>query len=565
MYGSRYVSSYGLGFRPVHYSQVIADRPKVDFFEIISENFMGVGGNPKKKLHDLRRDYPIAMHGVGLSIAGTIPFDMKYLRSLKKLMEDIDPFIISDHLCFTTDETNRHSYDLLPIPYNEANLRHVISRVHEVQEFLGRHIVLENPSRYISWKSSEMHEAEFLAELCQASGAGILLDLNNLIVNQKNIGVEPKLYFDLLKNHVRQFHIAGHKIENGFAIDTHDQPVEEAVWSLLKTATPHFKNIPILLEWDDHIPSLDELCMELNKARVLQENNSTHREYCGEVAAKNPSLQLKNDMKEKVRLERIELIDPIIDYQSPIREENQAAFSEETLLKPKHGIEIYQYSYFQRIQSALKDTCPNLYYIAEDEGINAITKFYLKYKNQSHWSLNYIGESLVEILRKERLDFDFGVEQALMADLAYIDQLINESSLSLDDVAFSLNDLKSMKTEDFESKKFCLTNSTRLFISNWKMLPLIQQIASDRSSHNVASNEEDSDYNPPKIPERDPNVILITRQHNNTRVTGFSVQKMPILDKLRQASFLYDLVPTPDSEGFKLFLDLIELGAIKEA
>jgi len=216
---------HGVGLRPKHYSTIIESKPKVDWFEVISENYMGVGGRPRLHLDKIRQDYPIVLHGVGLNIGSVDALRADYLKKLKELASWVKPALISDHLCWT-GVGGKNTHDLLPLPYTETALEHVCERVSRVQEILGRSILLENPSAYVAFENSDMSEAEFLYELCRVTGCKVLLDLNNLFVNQKNLGWNPKKYFEILPaNFVGQFHLAGHSISGDVRIDTHDHPV----------------------------------------------------------------------------------------------------------------------------------------------------------------------------------------------------------------------------------------------------------------------------------------------------------------------------------------------------
>ena len=219
---------FGIGLRPVHFSELLDQNqaePQIDWLEIITENYMKTGGYAKSVLEKLRHDYPIAAHGVGLSIAGKDPIDEKYLDALCELVSWLEPQMVTDHLCWTSWK-GEHTYDLLPFPLNKESLDHVAARVEYVQKKLGRTILLENPSAYIAFKSSTMSEPDFLYQLTEKTGCGILLDLNNCIVNARNLGWSPIDYLEILPNdRVGQFHLAGHHYGKDISIDTHDEKV----------------------------------------------------------------------------------------------------------------------------------------------------------------------------------------------------------------------------------------------------------------------------------------------------------------------------------------------------
>ena len=265
------VQGFGLGLRTEHYRDFVGAPQAVDWLEIISENYLVDGGKPLHFLDRIRRDYPMVMHGVSLSIGGNDPLDWTYLRQIKGLIDRVEPAWISDHLCWTGhDQLNLH--DLLPLPYTEAALRHLTPRVAQVQDFLGRPLLLENVSSYVSFRASEMSEWDFINELVTRSGCELLLDVNNVYVSSVNHGFDPRHFIDAMPiAAVRQIHLAGHEDHGDYIIDTHDHPVCDAVWDLYAHAVTRFGAVPTMIERDDHIPALPELIAELDAARQVAE------------------------------------------------------------------------------------------------------------------------------------------------------------------------------------------------------------------------------------------------------------------------------------------------------
>lgn len=270
---------YGIGLRPCHYQEVLRHRPgqtidgvrAPDWLEVISENAMDDHGHTRHILHRIAEHYPLVFHGVSLSIGSSDPLQTAYLQRLKKLCDEFSPAWISDHLCWT-GVGGINSHDLLPLPLTAANLRHVISRVHQVQEQLGRRLILENPSSYMRFKSSDIPEWEFFNALCSATGAGILLDLNNVYVSAFNLGFKAHHYLDNLQlHHIAQVHLAGPRHLGTHIIDTHESPVVDAVWELYQKLIRKTGAISTLLEWDANIPAFPELMQELDKARHWQQ------------------------------------------------------------------------------------------------------------------------------------------------------------------------------------------------------------------------------------------------------------------------------------------------------
>jgi hypothetical protein len=267
---------YGLGLRKEHYETVLAEQPAVDWFEIISENYMVAGGKPLYYLDRVRERYPLVMHGVSLSIGGTDPLDQEYLLRLKTLADRVEPHWLSDHLCWTGfNGTNLH--DLMPLPYTPEAIRHVAERVSQVQDYLGRQILLENVSSYVAYKDSEITEWEFLREIAEAADCLILLDINNIYVSAFNHNFDPYAYLTGIPvERVRQFHLAGHTCEQDLIIDTHDHPIVDPVWALYAEAVRRFGHVSTMIERDDNIPPLSELLAELDQARRIAED--IHRE-----------------------------------------------------------------------------------------------------------------------------------------------------------------------------------------------------------------------------------------------------------------------------------------------
>jgi uncharacterized protein (UPF0276 family) len=263
------LSGFGLGLRTPHYEAMLNEPHAVDWLEVITENYLVPGGKPLYYLERVRERFPLVMHGVSLSIGSTDPLDLNYLAQVRALAARIEPHWISDHLCWTGIE-GRNLHDLLPLPYTEEALDSVVARVGQVQEALGRQILLENVSSYLSYQASEMSEWEFLSEVAQRADCAILLDINNIYVSSVNHGFDPLTYLRAIpKLKVRQFHLAGHSDMGGHLIDTHDHPIAAPVWDLYGAAVAHFGAVPTMIERDDNIPALSELVAELDVAREV--------------------------------------------------------------------------------------------------------------------------------------------------------------------------------------------------------------------------------------------------------------------------------------------------------
>jgi uncharacterized protein (UPF0276 family) len=261
---------HGVGLRPPHFPRLRDGTARVDWFEAISENYMIPGGRPLAALERARAQGPVVLHGVSLSIGSTDPLDEAYLAALRALAARIEPAWISDHLCWS-GVGGHHAHDLLPLPYTEEALAHVVRRIAAVQERLGRQILVENVSTYLTFAHSTLAEWEFLGAVAEQADCGLLLDVNNVYVSATNHGFDPAAYLaGLPAGRVGQIHLAGHTDMGTYLFDTHDGPVIERVWDLYRQAVRRFGRVSTLVEWDDRIPELEVVCAEAERARAVE-------------------------------------------------------------------------------------------------------------------------------------------------------------------------------------------------------------------------------------------------------------------------------------------------------
>jgi uncharacterized protein (UPF0276 family) len=261
---------HGVGLRPKHYPALRNGTARVDWFEVISENFMIAGGLPLAALDRARAVAPVALHGVSLSIGSTDPLDEGYLRALRALAARVEPAWISDHLCWS-GAGGHHAHDLLPLPYTEEALDHVVARVVAVQDRLGRPILLENVSSYLTFVHSTIPEWEFLGAVAERADCGLLLDVNTVHVSARNHGFAATDFLaGLPGDRIGQIHLAGHTDMGAYLFDTHDGPVSEPVWDLYSDVVRRFGRVSTLVEWDDHVPALEVVCAEAERARAAE-------------------------------------------------------------------------------------------------------------------------------------------------------------------------------------------------------------------------------------------------------------------------------------------------------
>lgn len=282
----------GLGLRSVHFETILSGEPQDLWFEAISENFMDSGGRPRAVIRAVAERYPLVLHGVSLSIGSTDPLDFDYLASLKRLADEVRPAWVSDHLCWT-GVNGHNSHDLLPMPLTEESLAHVAARVRQVQDYLERPLILENPSSYVRFAESTLDEPGFLRALAEETGCGLLLDVNNVFVTCFNAGADPTAYLAAFPcDRVVQMHLAGHQDMGSHLIDTHDRPVRAEVWELFRLAWRLTGGASTLLEWDDHIPDFEGCLAELRKAELYMAGVSaplaTEAYETGDEGVSNP-------------------------------------------------------------------------------------------------------------------------------------------------------------------------------------------------------------------------------------------------------------------------------------
>lgn len=264
------VAGTGIGLRTVHIHEVLSTQPSAPWFELLGDNHFAAGGLVPRQVEAVREQYPLTLHFVGMNVAGTDPLDPQYLKRVRRLADISRPAWISDHLCFTACH-GRHYHDLLPIPYTEEALRHVTARVQHIQDYLAKPLILENVSAYLRYRESALTEAQFLAELVQTTGCGVLLDVNNLYVNHINHGDDLSAYLDALPmDAVREIHLAGHEDKGEFLLDAHNNPIAEPVWELYEHVARRIPDAPALIEWDRDIPAFEALRKEAARADAIR-------------------------------------------------------------------------------------------------------------------------------------------------------------------------------------------------------------------------------------------------------------------------------------------------------
>jgi uncharacterized protein (UPF0276 family) len=374
---------FGLGLRAKHMPHIFEHTPAVDWFEIISENYMDTGGKPRRNLSRIAEHYPIVMHGVSLSIGTVDPLNSEYLQKLKRLIDEVNPAWVSDHLCWT-GVAHKNTHDLLPVPYTEEALKHIVQRIREVQDFLERPIALENPSTYLEFKSSSMPEAEFIARMAEESGCNLLLDVNNVYVTCYNHRLDAKAYLDSLPlDRVIQIHLSGHTNKGTHIIDTHDNHVVDEVWNLYKYVVNKAGRTPnTMIEWDDKIPEFPVLYSELEKVRAAAKQANDYA--LPDLAL--PSVQYVINEKPSLALQQETLQDAIIQGE---KQDNKPAewIREKADFPAEKQLGVYVNAYRWRLFDVVAEDYPVLKTYLGEERFDALINDFISAVPPQHFNV----------------------------------------------------------------------------------------------------------------------------------------------------------------------------------
>ncbi len=482
---------HGIGLRREHYAAVLAGEAACDWYEAISENYMGVGGRARKVLLAVRERFPMTLHGVSLGIGDADPLDEEYLDALAALARDVEPAWVSDHLCFTR-AGGHASHDLLPLPYTEEALANVVARVQRVQERLGRVLVLENVSSYVRYRASTIPEDEFLAEVARRSGCGLLLDVNNVFVSATNHGLDPRAYLEAIpKDAVWQFHLAGPSEAGALLVDTHDHPVRPEVWELYRQAARRFGDVSSLVEWDDRIPDVSVVLAERDKAAAIAAEVRTERAAANGAggaphgsgpppavvsAAATPALNTKHRTDPTVLRGTQELFLALVSAPegagkaleaggAELREAADGTFVGDGRMAATDRLEVYANMYFFRLRDSLSEDYPRTAgALGEARWHNLVTDYLLAHPPTS-WSLRWAGEALPAFLRGHA----YGAERPWLADVAALEQARNEAFQAEDAEPMRASELLGVHPELWPTLAFGATPGTALVESRWDL------------------------------------------------------------------------------------------------
>lgn len=446
---------FGLGLRPQHYPHIFENSPNVDWFEIISENFMDTGGRPIRNLERILEKYPVVMHGVALSIGTVDPLNSEYLKKLKNLMEWVKPAWVSDHLCWT-GVAHRNTHDLLPIPYTEEALAHIVDRIKRVQDYLGRPIALENPSTYLEFKSSFIPEAEFIARMAEESGCSLLLDVNNIYVSCYNHRLDPKAYIDAMPlDHVIQIHLAGHDNKGTHIVDTHDNHVVGEVWALYKYVVNKAGRIPnTMIEWDDHIPEFAVLYQELEKARIAAADAANY----GVLPA------LSESLPARISNEHINVSDQQARMQDAILSGSDRNPSDwirdKTQFSPQAQLDVYIKAYRYRLYDVVAEDYPALAYYLGVEKFEKLLWAFINDNQSQHFNIARYAVKLSGYI-KENYPDDVFAQEICQLETALTQLADVEESPALEQNALSALSVEALLASVIVPRKaLCLLSFT---------------------------------------------------------------------------------------------------------
>ncbi len=455
----------GVGLRNKHYQFILSEWPKIDWFEAVTENFLDTGGRPLKVLQEIRQHYPVALHGVSLSIGSCDALDAEYLKKIKDLVDRIDPFVVSDHLCWTgVDGENLH--DLLPLPFTEEAMKHVTRRISQVQEILGRAILLENISTYVTYKHSQVPEWDFLREVARKSGCGILLDLNNIFVNATNHCFDPFRYLEAIPpSMVGQFHLAGHTDKGAYLFDTHSAPVAPSVWKLYEKALRLYGPVSTLIEWDEEIPDFSRLSEEVEMARRIYEKS--RKEKPKEVPAV-PLYFPENSFAPHPSLLNVQR-----EFKTRVKATQEGKISAD-LLNPQGGssgeerMAVYAQGYIARLGEALAEVYETVRHLLGKEAFTELCELYLERFPSHNYNLNQIGKEFPGFIGSTR----FATELPFLPDLAAMELAVASAFHAFDQAPFDPAVLTTLSEEDWEKMLVVFQPSVHVVGSQWPIIDI---------------------------------------------------------------------------------------------
>jgi uncharacterized protein (UPF0276 family) len=492
---------FGIGFRSTHFQEIVEAPRAVDWFEVIADNFVGVGGPRRAMLERLRADYPILLHGVSLSIAGDRAPSKDYLRGLRNLADWLEPTWVSDHLCWTSLRGHQ-SHDLLPVAYTAEVLDHVADRVARVQDALGHRLLLENPSAYVAFRGDEMGEAEFFAALHRRTGCGMLLDVNNLYVNANNLGLDAESYLDRLPDGIVGYiHLAGHAVLEDVRIDTHDAEVSIPVWNLFGRAVRRFAGAGVIIERDDNLPTFERLAEEVEFARtrhaaeVESSNRASSPQPASEpallpssashVAGPAPKAARWNTLRDAFWHR---LVDKPLGVDHGDDPDLPELLADDRPVRAARGMRVYGDAYTANLRRALAVNFPALARVIRSDEFDRLAAVYLRRHPPRGHGFARLGAQLAAFVTTFPFAADYGVEPVVLSQLAALEQAQIEVLDEADEPAgIAPKDLAAIGPTEWDGARFGFVRSLRLVRATHDVLAVIEAVARGESPERPAA------------------------------------------------------------------------------
>jgi hypothetical protein len=538
---------FGLGVRSEHHAAILAGPRAVDWLEVLSENFLAAGGARRALLERIRREYPLALHGVSLSIAGSEPPSPAYLRALRELAAWLEPVHVSDHLCWTALRGHQ-SHDLLPVAYTRDVLEFVAGRVARVQDTLGRRLVLENATAYVAFRDDELAEAAFFAELCRRTGCGMLLDVNNLYVNAQNLGADPEAYLAALPAEaVAYMHLAGHAVLPDVRIDTHDADVPSPVWDLFEAAARRFPRADVIVERDDAIPPLAALAREVGWARERHAKAlapAAPRAARAARAAPPPARAAgaaseETDAPSRWRALQRAFWERMIDKPAGFDHASDAGLG--VLLDAARpvvaarGMRVYSDAYGENLRRALATNFPALARVLSPRDFAALAAAYVRAHPPRGHDYVGLGAALPEFVRAHAFADAYGVAPEALAELAALEQAQLEAQEAPDAAAtLALADLAVIPAEAWGEARFDFSPALRLVPARHDVLPAVEAVARGEA---------------PERPDPQPVVYAVHRVGGRVRTERLAPRDAAVLEALLRGAAFAEACATLRGEG----------------
>jgi hypothetical protein len=468
---------FGVGARSAHARDIDATPRAVDWYELVADELIGIGGAERARLERLRAEVPVALHGVSLGVAGSDPLDGPFLRGLRDVARWIEPAFVSDHLCWTS-LGGHQSHDLLPVAYTEAVLDHVCERVDAAQSFLGRRLFLENASAYVAFRADAIDEAAFLAALCHRTGCGLLLDVNNLFVNAANLGIDPSAYLAAIPSDAAGYmHLAGHAVLADVRIDTHAADVPEGVWELYAHAARRFPSAPVIVERDDAIPPFGALVAEAHEAKRRH----------AEALASQPDPAPRDTAPITLEARAVEgwhsvqkdFFERLVDKPLGHAHADAATLLDDTRpVRAARGLRVYSDAYTASLRSARATNFPALARALRADDFGALAAAYLRAHPPRAFGFVGLGAALAAFTRDFAFAADYGAARDAFADLVALEQAQLEVQRAPDaDARLAPSGLAAIDAHQWPDARFAFVPAARIVECEYDVLPAIEAVS----------------------------------------------------------------------------------------